>query len=179
MTNFKLQNGQSLVELLLAIGLSAVLLPALLTGFVASREGKAQHGQRTEGVAILKATTEAVRSVREKGWSNFANNGTFHPEISGSSWSLVAGEYTDPVTGFKTKVDISDVNRDSNGAIASSGTTDPSTKKVVVTVSWGTPYLSSITSTLYLTRYLANNAFTQTKGLQTPPVDFDLSLIHI
>lgn len=179
MKNF--QKGQSLVELLLAIGLSAVLLPALLTGFVASREGKAQAGQRTEAVALLKATVEAVRSVREKGWSNFATNGTFYPEISGSSWTLTACSPTCPtVNGFNRQIVISNVQRgtcpgpDCGKIVTTGGATDPSTKKAVTTVSWGTPYLSSITSTLYLTRYLGNNAFTQTLGLQTPPLDFDL-----
>lgn len=168
MKNFQLCKGQSLIELLLAIALSAVLLPALLTGFVASREGKAQHGQRTEAVALLKATTEAVRSVREE-WSSFANNGTFHPEISvsGSSWTLVPGQDTTP-SGFTRKVEISNVNRgdcpgvDCRKIVTTGGTIDPSTKKVVVTVSWEAPYLSSITSTLYLARYLGNNAFTET-----------------
>lgn len=171
MKNF--QKGQSLVELLLAIGLSAVILPALLTGFVASREGKAQHGQRTGAVALLKATVEAVRSVREKGWSNFANNGTFYPEISGSSWTLTTCSPTCPtVNGFNRQIVISDVQRgtcpgpDCGKIVTTGGTTDPSTKKAVVTVSWGNPYLSSTTSTLYLTRYLGNNAFTETTQAQ-------------
>lgn len=150
----------------MAIGLSAILLPALLTGFLASREGKAQYGQRIQAVALLKTTVEAVRSVREKSWSLFAINGTFHPEISGSSWTLVAGE--DTVNSFTRKVDISDVNRgtcpgvDCGKIVTTGGTTDPSTRKVVVAVSWGLPYISSISSTLYMTRYLGNNAFIQT-----------------
>ncbi|MEK7534120.1 MAG: hypothetical protein AAB600_02170 [Patescibacteria group bacterium] len=165
MKNF--QRGQSLVELLLAIGLSAILLPALLTGFLASREGKAQHSQRTEAVSLLKTTVAAVRSVREKAWDSFATNGTFHPEVAGSSWTLVVG--SDTINGFTRQVDISDVKRDVNGAIALAGTTDTSTKKVVITVSWGAPYPSSINSTLYMTRYLGNNAF-----LQTTVADFNL-----
>ena len=66
MRNF--QMGQSLVELLIVIGLSAIVLPALFVGFIASREGKAQQGQRAQALAILNKTIEAVRSVREKGW---------------------------------------------------------------------------------------------------------------
>jgi len=170
--NSSLKKGQSLIELLLVIGLSAILLPALLTGFVASREGKAQHGQRTQAVALLKTTVEAVRSVREKGWSNLPANGIYHPEVSGSSWSLVAGEYEDPVTGFKTKVEISNVNRgtcpgpDCGKIVTTGGTTDPSTKKAVGTISWNLPYPSSINSTFYITRYLNNNAFTETTAAE-------------
>lgn len=180
MRNFQLQRGQSLVELLLAMALSAILLPTLLVGLVSSRQGKVQQSQRASAVALLKYTIDATRSVREKGWTSFAaTNGTFHPEISGSSWSLKAGEYTD-ANGFKTSVVISDVNRGTcPGAncgtiVTTGGTIDPSTKKVVSTVSWVLPYTSSIDSTSYMTRYLDNNAFTQTLGLHTPAADFDL-----
>ncbi len=160
----KLQNGQSLIELLLVIGLSAILLPALITGLVASREGKAQQGQRAQAITILNQTIEGVRSVRERGWSLFTNNGTFYPTVnSGDSfWSLAPGEYTDLVTGFKTKVEISNVNRDSSGVIAAVGTLDPSSKKVVVTISWGLPYISEVSDTLYMTRYLDNDSYVQT-----------------
>lgn len=150
-----------MIELLIVIGISAILLPALLVGLLASREGKASQSQRSEAIAILGETIEAVRSVREKGWTAFAVNGTFHPQISGSSWILITGSVT--LGGFTRQIVISNLNRNSSGTIVSSGgTPDPSSKKVVVTISWGLPYTSSVTNTLYMTRYLDNNSFTQT-----------------
>lgn len=178
----KFQAGQSLVELLVVIGLSAIILPALFAGLMASREGKAQQGQRAQAITVLNQTIEAVRSVREKGWSYIAAiplNNPYHPVISNPTWSLVSGESPE-IDGFKTKVEINSVNRgDCPGAdcgkiVTTAGTLDPSTKKVVVTISWVLPYVSSISETLYMTRYLDNNAFTQTLGLQTPLKDFDL-----
>jgi len=163
-SKFKVDRGQSLVELLLAIGLSAIILPALLTGLVSSREGKPQQRQRLQAIALLNETVEAVRSVREKGWSSFATNGTFHPEVAGPSWTLVPGG--DTVGIFTRQVNLSDAKRDASGAIASSGTTDLSTKKVEISVSWSNPYPSSVTSTLHLTRYLANNAYVETLASQ-------------
>lgn len=152
--NFNPRPGQLLVELLMAIGLSAIILPALLTGFVTSREGKAQETQRLKSVALVREAEDAVRNVKNKAnnWSTFALNGTFHPAISGSSWSLVLG--SEVVDSFTRQIVISDVNRDSSGNIVTSGgTVDPSTKKVVITVSWATPHSSSNSSTLYLSRY--------------------------
>jgi len=152
--------GQTIVELLLAIGLAGIILPALLTGLVASRSGKAQQAQRVEAIANLKETEEAVRNVRENDWNTFAVNGTFHPEISGSSWVLVAGSET--VNGFTREIVISDVERDESGAIVESGgTKDPSSKKLVITVSWGAPLASSVQSTIYLMR-LDNITYTET-----------------
>lgn len=154
------KRGQSLVELLIAIGLLSIFLPALITSLASSREGKAQENQRLQAATLLKEANEAVRSIREKGWTTFAVSGTYHPVISGSSWSLAPG--SESINGFTRQTVISDIYRDSNGNIVSiGGTNDPSTKKIVNTVSWNTPFTSSVSSTFYLTRYLNNAVFFQ------------------
>lgn len=162
------QTGQSLVEILLTMGLAAIILPALLTGLISSRQGKAQQAQRTQAVYLLNETVDAIRSVREKGWTSFAVNGTFHPTILGSSWTLASGSAV--VNGLTQSVAIGNVDRDTNGTIvASGGSLDPSSKKVDIAISWTQPYLSTISATLFMTRYLENNSFTQ-----TTVADFDV-----
>lgn len=162
-----LESGQSLIELLIAIAIAAILLPALLTGFVTSREGKVGDNKRIQAATVLKETEEATRSIREKGWPTFATNGTFHPIISSSSWSLASG--ADTTNGFTRQLVISDVLRNSSGVIvASGGTVDPSTKKVTITVSWTSPVADSVTSSLYLTRYLDNLSY-----IHTTKAEFD------
>ena len=168
----KSAKGQSLIELLLVIGLTAIILPAILTGLVASRSGKVQQNQRLEAVALLKEAQEAIRNVREKGWVQFALNGTFYPQIdpiSGTSWTLTPCSSPDPLTcptdtnGFKRAVIITDVNRDASGTITlSGGTIDPSTKHIDTTVSWTQPIISSVSSTEYITRYLDNLSYIET-----------------
>lgn len=161
---FTSESGQMLVELLLAIGISSIFLPALITGLVASREGKVQQGQRMQAVALLKETEIAVKGVRNNGWTNFAVNGTYHPIISGTTWALASGAET--VNGFARQVVISDIYRDSSGAIVSSGgTLDPSTKQAVISVGWEEPYSSAITSTIYLSR-TGNMTYTETTAAQ-------------
>lgn len=155
------QRGQSLIEIIIVMGMSIVILPALLTGLVSSRQGKAQQAQRTQAVYLLNETVDAVRSIREKGWASLATNGTFHPTISGTSWTLTAGSAV--VNGLTQSVTIGDVNRDADGAITTSeGTLDTSSKKVDVSISWGQPYPSTVNAILFTTRYLDNNSFTQT-----------------
>lgn len=160
--------GQTLVEVLVAIGLSAIMLPALATALVASREGRAQESERLQATALLRETTEAMRSVREKGWSFIATNGTYYPTLSGNAWSLASGTQT---TGnFTRQIVISDVQRNSAGAIVpSGGTLDPSTKKVVTTVSWTTPIPSNVSSETYYSRYLGNNATTDSTQADFTP----------
>lgn len=169
----KFKSGQSLVELLLAVALATILLPALLTGLVASRQGKVQQEQRVKAVLLLQETQEATRSIREKGWSNLTTNGTYHPIISSSSWSLASG--ADVVGDYTRQIVISDVRRDSttNQIVTSGGFVDPSTKKADITISWTIPYASSISSTLYLTRYLDNLVY-----LQTTQADFNTDTLN-
>lgn len=153
-------SGHMLVELLMAIGLAAILFPALATSFLATREGKVQQKQRLQATTLLKETEEAVRYVRNNGWSNFSTNGTYHPTVSSNVWSLASGAET--INGLTRQVVISDVYRDSAGAIVTSGgTVDPSTKKASITVSWTTPYAASATSQLYLTRISPNYSHTE------------------
>jgi len=153
--------GQALVEILITIGLAAILLPALIVGVIASRGGRAQQDQHLQAVTQIQQIQEAMRSIRESGWTAIATDGTYHPVVSGSIWTLAAGNQT--VNGYTDQVTISDVYRDTSGTIVSTGgTLDPATKQVTTKVSWSTPYPSSIQSVMYLTRYLSNFSHTDT-----------------
>jgi hypothetical protein len=155
------QSGATIVEVLVAIALTGIFLPVLVTALVAANSAKATTIQQVQAQSLLREATDAVRSVREKGWSNVATDGTYYPAISGSTWSLNSGSQT--INGFTRQLVISSVQRDAAGAIVSSGgTNDPSSKHVVVTVSWSTPRPSSISTDSYLTRWQTNTAWTQT-----------------
>lgn len=145
--------GQSLVELLLAIGIASAVLPAVITGFVSSREGKVTQDLRLRAVGYLKEAEEAVRVVREKDWTNFAVNGTYHPVISGSTWSLISG--VESISDFTRSIIISDMNP-----------IDPSVKLINITVSWGIGSTKEVSSKFYLTRYLENDVYTETTATQ-------------
>lgn len=153
--------GQTLVELLIAIGLSAIILPALAVGFMASRDGRVQEQKRIEAVGVYQETLETIRSIRERGWTTFAINGTYHPVINGNAWIFATGPET--MGDFTRQIVVENVERDANGAIvASGGTVDPSTKKVTITVTWTTPNPGSIGGSIYVTRYLDNLTFVHT-----------------
>lgn len=138
-----------MIELLLVIAFAGIVIPALFTGFISSRDGKAQTSQRLLAVPLLLEAQEAVRIVREKDWNNFSVNGTYHPVISANTFSLAQG--VENVNGFTRSIVISDV-----------APFDPSIKKVSSSVSWTTPYTSSVSSVVYLSRYLNNAAWVQT-----------------
>lgn len=157
-----MKKGQSLVELLLAVGLTALLMPALITGLITSREGKPQRAARIRAVSLMKDMQEAVRSIRNRDWSNIVENGTFYPILENAHWASVSGTLT--TNGFSKSYTVSEVRRDANGTIvqAPDGTVDQSTKKIDFLVSWTQPYASEIASTLYLTRWRDNLSYTET-----------------
>ncbi|MDP1743575.1 MAG: prepilin-type N-terminal cleavage/methylation domain-containing protein [Candidatus Amesbacteria bacterium] len=162
---WKIRKGQSLIELLIAMALAAVLIPAFMTGIMTTREGRAQQPQRATANAYLREAQEAVRQVRENGWSTFAVNGTFHPVVASGAWTLVSGNETTS-DGFVRSIDIADAKRDGSGNLADSGTVDPSTKKITIAVAWNLPYQSQVTNELYVTRYLDNLVYTETTEAQ-------------
>src|SRR5690349_3311182 len=124
----KFQRGQSLLEILIVLGMLSIVLPALITGLVTSREGKAQQQQRIRAVSLMQEAIEAGKSVRNRDWAMFAVDGDYYPHVDdvNHQWNLLACSPTCPETsdGFTTTVTISDVSRDTNGNIVLIGGTD-------------------------------------------------------
>lgn len=146
------KNGQSLVELLLTIAIVSIILPGLLTGFFATRGGRATQDQRQHATAYLYEAQEAIRVINTNGWTNLSN-GTYHPVLSGNSWDFAAGEEL-LENNYTRKIIIGDVYRDGSGNIAQSGTLDPSIKLITASVSWSSPIPLSVSAVSYLTRHI-------------------------
>jgi len=154
-----MQKGQSLIELILTIALVSIIFPALLTGFVSTRNNRAVRDQRQLATAYLNEGQEAIRVIRANGWSNLSA-GTYYPIVSASTWFLAEG--SELIDGnFTRSIVIEDVNRDGNGNISQNGTPDPSTKFITISVSWGSPFPNSVSAKSYLTRH-DSNAHTDT-----------------
>lgn len=138
-------SGQIIIELLIAFGLAAILLPALLTGLVGARSGKVQQQQRILAIGLLKEGEEAIRSIREAGWTNITTpaitmDSPHHPVVDGSLWKLESGAET--LGDFTRSVVVSDVSP-----------ADPSLKKITVTVSWNNILPTDVATTFYLARW--------------------------
>ena len=102
-----MKNGQSLVELLLAIALLAVILPGILVGFFATRGGRATQDQRQQATACLYDSGGDARNQSE--WMvKFINR--ISSDTSWNSWSLASSsELID--NNFTRQIVISDIYR--------------------------------------------------------------------
>lgn len=169
----KSTKGQSLVEMLITIGLAALILPAVYTGLIASRQGVLQSQYQVMASNLRHQAYQAARVFRDSDWTTFASQsgqGSLHPEISGNTWILTPGaETVDSI--FTRWVQVTDVYRDTSGTIVTTGgNLDPSTKRVTSSVSWPAPINSTVTDVAYFTR-LENLLYTQ-----TTQADFDAGI---
>ncbi|HEY4493936.1 MAG TPA: hypothetical protein VJB95_00680 [Candidatus Paceibacterota bacterium] len=134
----RMNKGFMLVEVLIV---TAIITVAILAAMAVSQKSiyvSRQAFHATQAAFLLEEGAEAVRILRDNGWSNISNLNTattYYPEFSGGTWTLSVTAST--VGIFTRTVNVADVNRDdSTGDIASAGTDDPGTKLFTITVSW-------------------------------------------
>ncbi|MFC1711710.1 hypothetical protein ACFLZ1_03945 [Patescibacteria group bacterium] len=156
--NIKRKKGTILMEALLALAIGSAVLAAVSQALIGGQQANLNSFQHQKAEYFLIEAQEAVKSLWREGWDNINVTGVFHPEVIANNWSLQAGEETRGI--YTRTVGIEEVSRDLQGNIATQeGVLDPSVKRITVNVDWNAPGLKSISSTIYLTRYLDNASF--------------------
>lgn len=132
------QRGFSLVEVLLAVSVFALIVTALTGGLIYGQQSTAVSGQRAKATFLAEEGLEAVRNIRDASFSNLTN-GTFGLSTAGNQWSLSGSSDTTDI--FTRAIAISSVDADR--------------KQVVSTVTWQqTPSQNgSVTLSTYLTQW--------------------------
>jgi len=138
MDNLK-QNQQafSLVEVLVALGIFAILAAGVFNVVTNSFSNFYGTGDRFVVTAFAQEGIEAVRAIRDNSWKDIedavgANNGV--SKNASGVWQFSGT--SDTLGGLTRVITLADVSRGDNGNIVTAGgTNDPSTKKVTVTVS--------------------------------------------
>ncbi len=126
------------IEVLIA---AAIITASVLAAMAVAQKSTyvaRQSFHATQAGFLLEEGAEAVRILRDNAWSNISAlgaNTNYYPIFSGGAWTLTSTANT--VGIFTRTVSISSVNRNSTTKdISATGTDDPSTKLVTVTVSW-------------------------------------------
>lgn len=136
-------NGFFLIEVVVAASVITVVLMFLLGSIQDSVDASKRSLERTQASFLLEEGAEAVKAVRDNGWSTnitpLQNGTTYYLAWSGSAWSLT----TDPTASyaegaFTRMVVFSPVYRDDQDDVATSGTLDDGSRKVQIMVSWPT-----------------------------------------
>jgi prepilin-type N-terminal cleavage/methylation domain-containing protein len=149
--------GFSLIELIIAISLAAIILVGM-TQIVAVAVETTERERRTiEALNLAEEGIEALRVMRDDSWSAnilpLTNGANYYLTLSGGNWSATGANPGLLLSRYERTFRLSGVFRDSNDNISVSGTSDPDTKKVTLTVGWRE---RSATTTVVLDTYLTN-----------------------
>lgn len=111
------QHGFTFVEIIIALGLAAILLPALGRALSFSIRVASQGEKFSQAYALAQQGMENIYAQKSQDWASLANS-------------------TIVVLPFTRTIQISPITRDISGNISGTGTSDPNTKFVHVIVSW-------------------------------------------
>lgn len=152
------RRAQSIVEVLIAIGIGVLFVGAAISLIMPSLQAGSQATSVQASSALAKGLLDNVRTWSEGNWNNILNlatgaghryylNTTASPfVVSGGTEHLMLGTTTYSI-GFS----LQDVYRNSTGSIVTSGGSyDPSTKQITAYYSW--PLAATRTMVMYLTR---------------------------
>lgn len=149
-TNNRDERGALLLELLVVISMLAIILSVGSQAMLVSMQSGKVSGERDVATALANEALEAVRGVTEEKWTNIYNLTKTSQHYYATStnptgkWTLAtttvsADEYVvmNGIT-YTHYVIVENVQRDttSRNIVTSGGIDDPSTQKVIVTVSW-------------------------------------------
>lgn len=149
------KSGFTLVEVLVACVIISTTILALMSATSKGIELSTKALRQVEANMLMEEGVEATKSIRDTSWTTISDltlNTNYYLSFT-NAWALG----TTPVSKidgiFTRTIVFSQVYRDSNDDISSSGTLDTGIKKVIVTVNWQS---SGGTSSKNITFYLAN-----------------------
>lgn len=132
----KYQKGFSVIEILVAIGIFAVIaigiVPSIVQTFTIARLGD----NETDATLYTQEALEATRSIKNQAWSGLTNGA--HGLTSGGGVWAFSG--TNNIKGIYTRsITVSDVYRDTSGNLLTSGCAnqlDLNAKRTVAATTW-------------------------------------------
>ncbi len=170
------RRGQSLIEVLIGLTIGALIIGGVSAGLVSSLRSNMQTKQDIIATEIAQKTMDNVRVLAESDWNKIYNpagnispigkgDGTkyyIYPEGAAFTVDSSLNDVNRPKIEanvenivYTPSFTVDDVLRDSNGAIVDSGANyDPSTQKIIISVSWKTVGTNERTISIasYITR---------------------------
>ena len=151
-----LQRGFGVIEIMVVVAVVVFGFTAILELFRLNVQSSMQSRENLQAYALLTEALEAVRSVRDGGWSNLASlipGVDYYPVISGGAWMLQTTS-PGPIDGFSRRVVLNQARRDAgSNIVASGGVIDPDTLGVTAHIEWQS---RGDAKTKNLTTYLTN-----------------------
>ncbi len=161
------QRGATILEVIFAIAIFGVLAAGILGMVWTPLTSAGSASERAQAMLLAKEGVEAAESIRSEGWLGLTN-GQHGVAVVADKWAFSGT--SDETDIFTRVVTVEDVERDGVGDIvASGGTVDPRTKRIVSLVSWPSLY-GGIKTVEYVAHLTNGNTY---DWLQTTDTDFN------
>jgi type II secretory pathway pseudopilin PulG len=187
---FKNQQGQLLLEILVVVGITAIIGSIAAQIIYAGMVGNKVSSERNIALGLAEGTFEEVQNVAIEKWQNIYNlnkgSTAYYPQESSGKWIISSGSEQVVVGNitFTRYLYIKNVCRESSGdgrnitgvtdsngsattCTTSGGVFDPSTQKIVVTVSWPAAGANPVSMSDFISRWpnkSCNQTSWQTSG---------------
>ncbi len=151
----KKQKGLALAEIVIGASIMSIAILAVISVYTTYVGYALSNDKNIQASYVLEEGVEVMTFFRDVSWDNIENLSpvsTYYLTFTGNSWATsTTPNYVDDK--FLRRVNVGEVMRDSNENIAVSGTLDPNTKLITVTVDY---FQGHATSTRSLSTYLTN-----------------------
>lgn len=154
MKQIKINKGSSIIEIIVAIGIFALVFPTLSILVIGSFSSTLRDSERFQADMYLQQGFEALRSIRDYSYANITV-GTHGLTKENGYWEL-SGNF-DTNGQFTREILVEEVERDSDCAIVDSGgIIDNNSKKITATITWDLEKgnTTSISTSQYLHNWL-------------------------
>ncbi len=150
----KSTSGFGLIELVVVAAIASATLAGFLQAAILSLRLLHAEQESLQATMLAQEGMEAVRSVRDESWTNnivpLVNGALYYPVVLNNKWTLSANN-PGLFNGLYTRqVVFQQVFRNATDDIAASGTLDTGTRKITMTVSWGSKQVQLVS---YITNF--------------------------
>ncbi len=130
--------GIGAVEIVIGSAIISLVLLSVGTAMNSSIKASRAVAKKTQANFLVQEGIEALRIFRDNDWQNISDlsdGSNYYFVWSAGTWATTTSNTFVDGT-FERKFTVLNAYRDGNDDIAQSGTLDPNTKKVTVSVSW-------------------------------------------
>ena len=159
---FNNQKGSGLVEIVVGLAIIFTSIFFLIKTYNYYLKFALIHKNDVQATLLLEEGIEVVKVLRDVSWTNkiatLTPGTSYSLAFTNSVWTSTTTSHGRYIDGdFDRTFTLGNVYRNSSDSIAPSGTLDPGTKKVVVSVSYST-LLGTTTKTMsaYITNLFSN-----------------------
>ncbi|MDD3488141.1 MAG: hypothetical protein PHH35_02200 [Candidatus Pacebacteria bacterium] len=165
--NINILQGQSLVEIVIAMAIGVILIGNSVILIGASLQSSSSVKQCLQVNFLIRQESEAIESLAQNNWHSIyalSKETDYHINLSSNIWEIDSEQEVGVINNipYKRYFQVYNVGRDSNGDISESGIDDPNTQKIVIYLDYGNNYLNSSSIGFYLIRSANNQVFHQT-----------------